>query len=336
MATIITNNYNLPDAFVRAVAVDKHKTMGDISITQLIDAPQIRMLRRRNDIEEDAMDRMWALMGTAMHHVLERSEIDMYEARQLLGAVNTLMELGEEKAAKWIEALAKEKFPDAFDDNIMLETTLSITVDNMEISGTMDRFDKKLKRLSDYKNCSVWNYVYYESRKKWEAQQNCYAHMLRKHGYEVEESVIVAVFRDWSPYGKMRNKDYPPHPVMVIPIKLQEHDVMEKYFRARVKVHRAAEHDNIPDCTAKERWGVADRFAIMKKGAKRAVKIFDTEKQANSFLTSEGHKHEGAFVEVRPGEDKRCENYCPVRDICPQRKARIQAVAEASTGGPPS
>ena len=52
MATKITNNHNLPEAFVRACKVDRHKVVGDISTTQLIDAPQVRMLKKFNDIEE--------------------------------------------------------------------------------------------------------------------------------------------------------------------------------------------------------------------------------------------------------------------------------------------
>ena len=45
----------------------------DISVTELINPPQIAVLKRvhRNDIEEDLVDRFWALMGTNIHKILE-------------------------------------------------------------------------------------------------------------------------------------------------------------------------------------------------------------------------------------------------------------------------
>ena len=72
----ITNRANLPDALVRAVANDPYVGGGDVSVTTLIGPPQIHYLRHKyeNDLEEDAIDRIWSLLGQAVHTILERAE----------------------------------------------------------------------------------------------------------------------------------------------------------------------------------------------------------------------------------------------------------------------
>lgn len=77
MTPTVTNLYNAPEALVRAVQNDPYDAgKSDISVTKLIDAPQRRMLYRQHeaDITVDVSERIWALTGQALHHVLERAE----------------------------------------------------------------------------------------------------------------------------------------------------------------------------------------------------------------------------------------------------------------------
>lgn len=71
-----TNLYGLPDAFVNAVMNDPYTGGGDISATKLIDAPQRRTLYKahKDVVVEDVSERVWSLMGQAVHAVLERAE----------------------------------------------------------------------------------------------------------------------------------------------------------------------------------------------------------------------------------------------------------------------
>jgi hypothetical protein len=71
----LTNRLNLPDALVAAIANDSYVGGGDISVTKLIDSPQIRTLGRKykDSIVVDVSERIWALMGQAVHTVLERA-----------------------------------------------------------------------------------------------------------------------------------------------------------------------------------------------------------------------------------------------------------------------
>ena len=73
----IANRANLPDAIVQAVINDPYDAGGcNISVTGLIGPPRIRMLSRAHwdKLQEDASDRIWALVGRIGHGILERAE----------------------------------------------------------------------------------------------------------------------------------------------------------------------------------------------------------------------------------------------------------------------
>ena len=69
-----TNNHGLPRAFVNAIAGDKY-TRGDadISVTELIDSPRIRILSRTfgENVTEDVSARALTLLGQGVHAKLE-------------------------------------------------------------------------------------------------------------------------------------------------------------------------------------------------------------------------------------------------------------------------
>src|SRR3990167_135325 len=69
----ITNNYKLPWQLVKAVESFEHHKRGDFSITELLQPTQLWALRKRHDaeLEEDAADRLWVLLGQGLHKVLD-------------------------------------------------------------------------------------------------------------------------------------------------------------------------------------------------------------------------------------------------------------------------
>lgn len=71
---IITNKYNLPQTIVNAVNRSNAKVEKRISVTDLIGSPLIRQLKLKHwdEIEVDASDMLWALLGSAVHYVLEK------------------------------------------------------------------------------------------------------------------------------------------------------------------------------------------------------------------------------------------------------------------------
>lgn len=71
----ITNKYDLPASIVNAVTRSSVKTENRISVTDLIGSPLIRQLRIKHwdEIEVDASDMLWALLGTAVHSALQKN-----------------------------------------------------------------------------------------------------------------------------------------------------------------------------------------------------------------------------------------------------------------------
>jgi hypothetical protein len=114
----ITNVHGLPEALVRAVKNDSYKGGGDISVTKLIDSPQIRMLQSKHKsvIVEDVSDRIWALMGQAVHHVLERSA----------------------------------------EEHAIIEERFFMDVDGWKLSGAVDRLVPSQKVIQDWKFVSTY------------------------------------------------------------------------------------------------------------------------------------------------------------------------------------
>lgn len=71
----ITNKLNLPEVYVKAVSTGQRvPQVGRLSATELIAPPQMRALQTRywNKLSDDASDRLWALLGTSIHYVLEQ------------------------------------------------------------------------------------------------------------------------------------------------------------------------------------------------------------------------------------------------------------------------
>lgn len=85
----LTNLHGLPDALVAAVRNDPYAGGGDISVTKLIDSPQRRALGKkyRDIVVEDVSERVWALMGQAVHTVLERANTTSLVEKRLFADV---------------------------------------------------------------------------------------------------------------------------------------------------------------------------------------------------------------------------------------------------------
>lgn len=86
----LTNVHGLPDALVNAVKNDPYTGGGDISVTKLIDAPKRRTLYKkyREFVVEDVSERIWSLMGQAVHTVLERAGTNALVEERLYAEVN--------------------------------------------------------------------------------------------------------------------------------------------------------------------------------------------------------------------------------------------------------
>jgi hypothetical protein len=86
----LTNVFGLPDAIYNAVKNDPYQGGGDISVTKLIDAPQRRTLykRHRELVVEDVSERLWSLLGQAVHTILERAGTNALAEERLYADVD--------------------------------------------------------------------------------------------------------------------------------------------------------------------------------------------------------------------------------------------------------
>ena len=181
----------------------------------------------------------------------------------------------------------------------------------------------KLMCLDDYKLTSTYA-IQDGCKPEWEAQLNIYALMLREHGYVVERLRIVAILRDWQKAKSKHTPGYPQVPAVLINVPMWPTQKTEAYIKDRLIAHGTAQH-KLPECTPDERWERPAVFALHKIGNKRATKLFDTADEADTALAEIGQGYE---IQLRPAEQKRCADFCPVLSFCLQGQKLIKATEE--------
>jgi len=290
----------LPEPIVEAVRNDGYDPGDcDISVTQLIGPPQIRKLRQlhEDEISEDASGRIWALLGQAVHIILERASKTATVEKRLFAEVN-----------------------------------------GYTISGQLDRVAYEPCKLTDYKVTSAWTFIG-GLRPDWISQLNCYAFLCLANGILVDELEIVAIYRDWSQAQAKRRQDYPESQVARLPVSLWPEGFALGYIQGRLFMHFDLE---MRPCTDEERWAKPEKWAVMKKGRKSALRVLGSKQEALLWATEKGHidaatdvagPHRwksGYYLQERPREYPRCERYCAVSSFCDQWAAICSANEELS------
>ena len=280
----ITNKLGLPETIVNALKRPTYTKGGaHMSATELLSPPRMVQLRIKHadEIEMDAADMVWSLVGTAMHGVLEHGK----------------------------------------GDDHIVEQRLHTEIDGWTVSGAVDLQTIKEDRItiSDYKTTGVWAVM--NEKKEWEQQLNIYAWLIeRVKKSPVDAIEIVAFIRDWKRRDAEVKKDYPDAPVKVIPIELWPYENRETFVRERIHLHAEAMFSaqtggDLPLCSADDTWEKPTSYAVKKIGGVRANKVCYKRADAEAALQELGDKYE---IEVREGERTRCANYCQVRDFCSQ------------------
>ena len=291
----ITNRSNLPKVIERAVINDPYDSSGsNISTTRLIAPPRIRVLEMRNWdlIEDDVSNRIFSLLGQSVHHILERSKlkVDLAERRLFYK-----------------------------DDKITNGWTLSGQFDLLSRQGD----------LTDFKVTSAFAALQAltNGKDEWENQLNVLDFLCRKNQktltrYKKEVKVkslnIMAILRDWSKLKVMQSDNYPRKQVVMIPIRRWSEEEQENYVQARIKLHQDAEKsDQLPLCTAKERWRKEDSYALMLDNRKTARRVLPTREEMDKYMKENKYvEGQGCKVVFRAGEDVRCQHYCSVNQFC--------------------
>lgn len=278
-------NDGLPEPIFLAVSNDKYDPgRSDYTPSSLIaPAYQRKLIRENRDkIKIPASSRIWALLGSAVHYMIE---------------------LAGEKAAETYEC--ERRFYGEIDVPGYGIKTVGAQVDILQRAPTVE--------IHDMKTTGVYA-AQKEAKDEWIQQLNlgrwC---VFRETGILVEKLNIVGIWRDW------RKRDigqpgYPQTQVSSIPLEVWSLDRTEAWIVERIIEREIAAEQALEDalpCSREDMWAKPDKWAIKKPGGSRARKVCDDELEAVNELKA------GEFIEERPGERTRCAGYCDAANICP-------------------
>lgn len=284
----ITNKLNLPAPFVEAAKGDgrhdpKPKTY---SVTQMNKGIRQVLLERRHadEIEQDASEMVWAIFGTAVHSIFEAAA---------------------ETDTQIKEGFVKADMPHGY-----------------TLTGIFDLYDDATGTVTDWKTASVWKAVYDE----WDDYRDqllTYCWILRNMGFEARRGQIVALLKDHSKSKAKYDRDYPQHPVYVKTFDFTDDQIDARGLWLRERFAEIEERekmtdDELPLCSPEERWAKPTKWAVMKKGRKSAIRLYDNQHDAEVRARTENTTGATApyYVEERPGIDGRCPDYCAAAPFC--------------------
>lgn len=279
----VTNKLHLPAAFVNAVNLERHNKAGHYSATTLNKGTKEIILTERHfeDIEVDAADNVWAVWGTAVHELFESVEDENFH---------------------------EERF--------------DVAVGNSRVTGVVDSYDLERGIIFDWKTASVYK-VMKDDFSDWYRQGMTYAWLLKKNGLDVRRCRFIALLKDHSKSKAKFDASYPQSPVFVYEFEITPEELEQAGKRiaakvAEIEAAQQAADDDIAPCSAEERWADGDKWAVMKNGRKSAVRVFDSEADAEACAGELGNSY---FVEHRPAVSRKCADYCLCRDFCNFYKA---------------
>jgi len=278
----LTNIHNIPNGIFQRVLANIQKPQPDIiRVSELKDPPLIKKL------------------------ALENWDTLVADASEFLWSL-----LGSAIHAELSKA----------NENVLVEIRITENVFGIILSGQIDRYEKDIETIADYKATSTYSFIR-GLKPEWEAQLNLYKFLMEEVGCPVKALKIHAILRDWMVTNTVK-ANYPPIPFQTITVPMWSAEKTEVYIKERIKIHQA---EPLP-CTMTERWQEPACFAIMKKGQKKAVKAsYKDENGEKSIIKTRSCaevlmadiKKPNLYIEERPSIAKKCKWYCLVRDICP-------------------
>ena len=274
----VTNDFNLPQPFVNAVSKRQHNAEGSYSATTLLHGVRETILTKRHwdEMTTDASENVWQIFGTAVHSIMEKEE-----------------------------------------DNTFKEERFELPVSNSKLTGQVDCYDLENEVLVDWKTASVWK-VIYKDFDDWKKQGLIYSYLMSKNGLNVSKCRFIAFLKDFSKTKAKQDASYPQSPVFVYEFDVTPEDLQSTEAFVENKIYQLEdaeklEDDKLPLCTAEERWEEPTKYAVMKEGNKRAIRVLDDEENAQLLVNSLGKNY---YINKREGVSKKCSEYCPCREFC--------------------
>lgn len=350
-----TNIQNVPLPIVAAIANDDHISQGSDIGAATVAAPvrQVALLKKhRATLTTDVSDRIWSLLGQAVHVVLERAGKDQGAERRKLDDAIALVEslLSEpydpdlhregdalERAVDPVGAVLTSLYGlrERYDPNpqpfrTFVEERWEIPILGWRVAARCDHLTLDDDgTLTDYKVSSVWS-VKEGAKPEWVAQLNVtrYCGTVDK-GLRPKNLQATVIARDWRKNERLRyGDDYPPYQIATVPVPYWSDDECLAYLEDRVAAHQNAQlalaaAAPLPECSAEERWEKPTIYAVMKTGRKTAVRLY----QDRTLAEKHAETDRALSVTVRPGESTRCAQYCDALAVCEQGQRILKDLA---------
>jgi len=278
-----TNKYNLPKPLFDALVRNSYHHEGDISATGIIKSVREFQLCKRHDdeMEKDATDMIWSLMGSIGHSIIERERVGegLKEERFYID-VNG-WKLGG-KPDLWLA-------PDSLHDYKFTSVWVYI-MDRAKIEWEqqLNIYAYMMVDAGFPVNHLYTNAIFRDWIKSKAKREKGYPQVGFKQ-YEM----------DLWPWAKQ--KGY-----------IEERVKLHQSFEL-------THDDSLPECTPEQRWESDTVYAVMKKGNKRSTKNCKDITTAERYIS--GHKDGNKmFVDTRIGESRKCVDYCDAAPFCNQWK----------------
>jgi hypothetical protein len=283
----VTNKFDLPLPLVNMMSKDNYsKGTSQYSVTGLLQPPKVARFREQyeNEMEEDVSDMLPLFLGTALHA--------QFEGVKAHGFVS--------------------------------EERLFTTLDGIEISGAIDAQQTTPEGiiLWDYKFTSVWSVM--GEKREWVEQLNMYKWLIETvKKKNVIALKVCALLKDFNKHGSNK-EDYPKSQICVVDVPMWNSYEAELFVRNRLAMHQRSKvaiefSEELQPCSDADRWMSETTYAVKKVDRKTAIRVLTNESEALEMATEKK-----GYVEVRPGEPRRCAgNYCGVAKWCKQYQGEI-------------
>lgn len=199
---LVTNNHGLPKVLVESIendAYDSGRPPGCkkyVTISQLVRPPQINYLSRihADELEVDAADQIWALLGSGFH-------------------------------------ATRERLSDS--SHVLIEERFYAELAGWTVSGKIDAYDHRDGTLIDYKVTKVYA-TEGEMKQEWARQLQFNGWLMRRQGWETNRLCIIALLKDWSATRARLERDYPQVGVVVLETEPMDDDEVELWVLNRL------------------------------------------------------------------------------------------------------
>lgn len=320
-----TNRYNLQSkSLLDALTNDDYDLVDApsniVSVTRLIDSPCIEILTKRHSVEitEDVSGRVWQLLGKAIHHVMEMS--NLLDKTKRLTEARWFLLVPVAPVVEWkVFTCPEDQRPDEQE---------WYNKEDFYVSGKLDTYEFGDGILEDYKVTSAYAFIL-GGKESWDSQLNMNAMALRMLGHETRGLRIVGIIKDHDQHKADADPNYPQIPLIEHYCNIWDDKKVQDYILDRVMAllnQRQLDDSDLMHCSKEERWYRGGKYAVMKQGNQKAVRggLFDedaagkagADRMAQELTHSTGKPH---FVENRPGIDVRCTDkrqFCSVTRWC--------------------